>query len=176
MRSIPFGPDHKDPPWRWGSFFVGIAGFAVLAAIATLGGIWLIGWWWIVSVVLGLMFSARSGRAWAQGRVPEVTFSKKYPPTVAVEGKAGATYVLLEGAKIPKGSKVKPREFGPVWWAAYSITVRAPVAFGDFILTIFWRFTSGLWGNSSGSPSERNIQVDQFDVPARMPPPDRDLF
>lgn len=174
MSSIPFGPDYKDPPWRWGSFLVGVAGFAALAAIATLGGIWLIGWWWFVAVILGLLFSARSGRAWARGRVPERTFSKKVPPTVAVEGKAGATYVLLEPAK--NRVIVKPRDFGPGWWALYSIVVRAPVAFGDFILTIVWRFAANLWGSSSGSPAERNLHQDHIDFPNRMPPPDSETF
>lgn len=176
MRTIPFGPDAKDPPWRWGSFLIGVAGFAVLAAIATLGGIWLIGWWWLVAVGLGLLFSARSGRAWARGRPPEANFAKTSHPTVAVEGKAGATYVLLEPARAPRGSKVKPNELGPVWWAIYSLVVRAPVAFGDFLLTIFWRFTGTFWSNSAGSPSDRSLQIDQFDAPGRMPPPDRDTF
>lgn len=173
MRSIPFGPDHKDPPWRWGSFLVGVAGFVALAAIATLGGVWLIGWWWIVAVVLGYLFSARSGRAWAHGRVPESSFSVKAQPTVAVEGKAGATYVLLEPSKTKVN--VRPRDFSPGWWALYSVVVRAPVAFGDFILTIFWRFTSGFWGSSSTS-SERSLQIDHVDLTNRMNPPDSERF
>ncbi len=177
MSSIPFGPEHKDPPWRWGSFLVGVAGFAVLAAIATLGGIWLIGWWWFVSVVLGVLFSLRSGRAWSRGRVPESSFSTTSHPTVNVEGKAGATYVLLEGAKSPKASRVKPREFSPGWWAAYTVVVRAPVAFGDFILTVLWRFAGGFfWSSSTGSPAEHGLLLEQYDVPSRNRPPDDESF
>ena len=176
MRSIPFGPDHKDPPWQWGSFLVGVAGFAVLAALTTLGDIWLIGWWWFVFVILGLVFSARSGRQWARGRASESISPRQTHPTVAVEGKAGATYVLMEPARAAKGSRVKPREFSPGWWAAYSVLVRAPVAFGDFILTIFWRFTAGLWGNTAGSPSSEGLQIDHVDVPNRMSPPDNETF
>jgi predicted tellurium resistance membrane protein TerC len=174
VSSIPFGPDYKDPPWRWGSFLIGVAGFVVLAAIATLGGIWLIHWWWFVAVILGLLFSARSGRAWAQGRPPESSFTKKTQPTVAVEGKAGATYVLLEPAK--NRVFVKPRDYGPGWWVLYSVVVRAPVAFGDFILTIIWRFASGIWGSSSATARERNLQFDHVDAPGRTRPPDSEKF
>lgn len=174
MSTIPFGPEYKDPPWRWGSFLVGVVGFVALLALATLFDVWLLGWWSVVFIVLGYLFSARSGRAWARGRVPESSFGKTSHPTVAVEGKAGATYVLMESAKAGKGPTPKPREFGPFWWSIYSLFVRAPVAFGDFLLTVFWRFTSTFWSTSPGSPSERNIE--HLDFPARMPPPDQEKF
>lgn len=154
---------------------MGVAGFVTLVAIVRRE--WLFDWWWFVFVIVGVLFSLRSGRAWSQGRGPDLSAQKTSHPTVAVEGKAGATYVLLEPARIPKaGSKVKPREFSPGWWALYSAIVRAPVHFGDFILTIFWRFSAGLWGNTAGSPSEQGIPFDAVDAPARTRPPSDSRF
>jgi hypothetical protein len=174
--SIPFGPERKDPPWRWGSFLIGIASFVVLAWIATLGGVNLFGFWWIVAVVLGFFFSLRSGRAWSRGEMRDLDETRKVAPTVDVRGQAGSTYLLLEPAKV-RGPKVRPREFGPFWWALYSLFVRAPVALGDFVLTSIWRFTGGFW-NSSGSAARawEIEQAAQVDYPSDLPDPDRERF
>lgn len=172
---IPFGPERKDPSWRWGSFLIGVAGFVLLIWIATLGGIDLIGWWWWVVVILGALFSIRSGRAWTRG-IPEdvVAHARAAQPTVDVRGQAGSTYVLLEAAR-PKQPRVRPREFGPFWWAVYSLAVRAPVQLGDYILTLAWRMSGGLW--SSGTSSlQRQLQVEQADHPDEMRNTDRDRF
>jgi predicted tellurium resistance membrane protein TerC len=155
---------------------VGVAGFVALVALATLNIRWVIHFWWFMFIVVGVLLSARSGRAWAQGRTPEASFTRTSQPTVAVEGKAGATYVLLEPVKAPKGSRVRPRDFSPGWWAAYSVVVRAPVAFGDFILTIFWRSTAGLWGSSGTTAAERKMQIEHVDFPDRLTAPDRESF
>lgn len=173
MRSIPFGPETKDPPWRWGSFLVGVVTFVVLFEIARLGSPWLLGWWSIVFVILGYLLSARSGRAWARGVPHRQESSKKRQPTVAIEGREGATYVLLEPGKSLK-PRVKPREFSPGWWALYSAVVRAPVALGDFVLTLFWRFTSSFWATSSAT--EQALQFEHPDLSSRMDSPDRDTF
>jgi hypothetical protein len=149
---IPYGPDRKDPPWRWGSFLIGVASFTVLAWIATLGGINLFGWWWIVAIVLGVLFSMRAGRA--------SPWHEEEPPSTAPLAAAV--------------SRVRPREFGPIWWAVYSILVRAPVALGDFVLTSAWRLGGGLW-NGAGTRRSGDL-VDEIDHPDRLPAPDRRHF
>lgn len=158
-RPIPFGPDFKDPLWRWASFLMGVATFVVLLAIATLGGVMLIGWWWFVAVILAILFSLRSGRAWARGLPPLRTFA----------------LVEERGVEEPRRTQVRPREFGPFWWAVYSIFVRAPVALGDVVLTACWRLVDGLWSTSSVDP-QQEIQVESFDYAAELPPPDREKF
>ena len=170
---MPFGPELKDPLWRWGSWLIGVVAFLGLAWLATLGGIDLIGFYWFVALVLGVLFSLRTGRAWQRGERPERHFAKVIQPTVDVKGQAGSTYVLMEPARSSK--KVKPREFGPLWWTLYSIVVRAPVALGDVVLTLGWRLLGGL-GNGGGSAALARFQMDRIDHPERVPPPDRDIF
>jgi hypothetical protein len=150
---IPYGPDRKDPPWRWGSFLIGVASFVALAWIATLGGINLFGFWWIIAVVLGVLFSMRAGRSspWVE------------------EAEAPSTAPLAAAV-----SRVRPREFGPVWWAVYSVVVRSPVALGDFVLTTGWRLSGGFWNGNGGRRS--GSSVDQVDHAERMPAPDRRRF
>lgn len=172
---IPYGPERKDPSWRWGSFLIGVASFAVLAWIATLGDIDLLGWWWLVTIVLGVLFSLRSGRAWAAGDVAEIRQSRALPPTVEVTGQPGSTYVLLEAGKGKGGARVKPREFGPFWWALYSLAVRAPVALGDFVLTSAWRASGGFWNGGSASRGQLE-ELDQVDHAEELPQPDRQRF
>ena len=172
--SIPFGPERKDPSWRWGSFLIGVAAFVLIAWVATLGGINLFGWWWIVAVVLGVVFSARSGLAWTRGEVQDVvSAARTVQPTVDVRGQAGSTYLLLEPAKA-KGPKVRPREFGPMWWALYSVVVRAPVALGDWVLTLAWR--AGGARNASAAALRQRVQMDQIDRLEDLPDPDRERF
>ncbi len=170
---IPYGPEHKDPPWGWGSFMVGVAGFVLLAWIATLGDINLLGFWWIVFVVVGFLLSIRAGRAWAQGEVAELVRRRTVEPTVDVRGRDGSTYVLMEPARV-KGPTVRPREFGPIWWALYTVTVRAPVALGDAVLTSVWRASENLW---SGRPSAASqMELGQIDHAEDLPSPDRERF
>ena len=171
---IPYGPEYKNSTWRWGAFLIGVASFAVLAWIATLGGIDLIGWTWFVSIVLGVLFSVPAGRAWARGEVDEIASSRTVPPTVDVRGQAGSTYLLLSPAKV-KGARVRPREFGPVTWALYSVAVRAPVALGDFVLTLVWRRLGGFRGSGSASLAHQ-LESDQIDDPDELPPPERQTF
>lgn len=173
LEAIPFGPDLKDPLWRWGAFLIGVDSFIALLALATLGGIWLIGWWWFFALILGFLFSLRSGRAWARGERLAVSFNRAVQPTVDVKGQAGSTYVLLEPARATK--RVRPREFGPLWWSLYSIFVRAPVALGDVVLTLVWRLFSGM-GSAGASPVPQSVQFDRTDHPESLPPPDRDTF
>lgn len=175
---IPFGPERKDPPWRWGSFLVGVASFALLAWIATLGDINLIGFWWFFSIVLGGLLSIRSGRAWASGEVAELVQRRTVQPTVDVRGQGGSTYVLMEPAKVKGGPKVRPREFGPLWWALYSVTVRAPLALGDAVLTSAWRLSNGFWsGGSSAAARQYELEhMDEVDHPENLPSPDRERF
>ncbi len=173
--SIPFGPERKDSPWRWGSFLIGVASIVVLAFIATLGGINLIGWKWLLAVIIGFLFSMRAGRAWSQGRGREIDPPRTIEPTVDVRGQAGSTYLLLSPAKASSAGRVRPREFSPGWWALYSIVVRAPVALGDFVLTIVWRLSGGLWdGNSSAAL--RQFQMDQYEHADRPSDPGGDRF
>jgi hypothetical protein len=170
---IPFGPGRKDPSWRWGSFLVGVCAFVLLLWIATLGDIDFIAWWWWVALVLGILFSIRSGRAWARGVPEDVAPPRVVQPTVDVRGQAGSTYLLLEPAKA-KSARVKPREFSPFWWALYSLLVRAPVHLGDYILTLGWRLTGG-----GGSPLGRRLQgerIDEFDHSDEFGAPDRRRF
>lgn len=173
--TIPFGPERKDPSWRWGSFLIGVAAFVFLAWIATLGGINLFGWWWVVAVVLGAMFSARSGLAWTQGKVQNLAAAARtVEPTVDVRGQAGSTYVVLEPARAKNSPKVRPREFGPVWWALYSIVVRAPVALGDWVLTMAWR--AGGSRNAGAAARRQRIQMEQIDPFDNLSDPDREKF
>lgn len=173
--SIPLGPDRKDPPWRWGSFFIGLASFTVLAWLATVGGIDLFGWWWIVSVILGILFSLRFGNAWRRGDVPP-DHRREREPTVDVRGQAGSTYVLVEpprgGSRGGRG--VRPREFGPGWWALYSIAVRAPVNLGDFVLTLAWRTFGGFRGGGTGALARELQEQNEYAESIRRP--DADTF
>ncbi len=156
---IPFGPDFKDPTWRWASFLMGVAAFVALLAIATLGGIWLIGWWWFFAIFLAILLSLRSGRAWARGLPPQSTFA------VARE----------HAAEAPRRAQVRPREFGPFWWAVYSVFVRAPVGLGDLVLTVGWRLADGLWSTSSVEAGQ-DPQLDELDYTSDLPQPDKDTF
>ena len=173
LEPMPFGPDLKDPLWRWGAFLIGVDSFVALLALATLGGIWLIGWWWFVALVFGLLFSLRTGRAWGRGERLAVSFSRAVQPTVDVKGQAGSTYVLLEPERASK--RVRPREFGPVMWALYSVFVRAPVALGDVVLTLIWRAFGGVGSAGSGA-LQRSIQLERIDHAEQLPPPDSDTF
>jgi hypothetical protein len=171
--AIPLGPDRKDPPWRWGSFFIGLASFAVLAWLATLGDINLLGWWWFVSVVLGVLFSLRYGTAWRRGEVPS-ELRRVRQPTVDVRGQAGSTYVLLESPKGGGRRGVRPREFSPGWWALYSIVVRAPVNLGDLVLTLGWRAFGGF--RNGGTSALAHELEDGVDYAEDFPRPDADRF
>lgn len=170
MSAIPFGPDHKDPMWRWGSFAMGVVGFVLLFWLMTLFDTLVLGFWRIVILsAIALLLSLRSGRRWRSGREPDRSYTKTVQPTVAVEGKPGATYVLLEPAKT-KAPKVKPEEFGPVWWAAYTLVVRAPVALGDAILTTVWRLGERF---DPGASRVRNVGSEDIDYLNDLPRTDR---
>lgn len=172
--TMPLGPDRKDPPWRWGSFFIGVASFVVLAWLATLGGINLIGWWWVVSVVLGVLFSLRYANAWRRGDVPPEHRLVRQP-AVDVRGQAGSTYVLVDAPRGGGGGRgVRPREFSPGWWALYSVAVRAPVNLGDLVLTLGWRTFGGVrTGGTSALARELDDGVDYVED---LPRPDGDRF
>ncbi len=169
---LPFGPELKDPLWRWGAWCVGLVAFFALLWIATLGGVnLLLHMWSLVLFVFGLLMSFRFGRAYKRGEMLERHFAKQVHPTVDVHGQAGSTYVLLEAART--GRRVRPESFSPFWWALYSILVRAPVALGDVVLTLLWRWFGGLGG--SGSPW-RGFQMDSIDSPDRVRSPDDETF
>lgn len=175
MSAIPYGPEFKDPMWRWGSFAMGVVGFVLLYWLMTLFGTLLLGWQRIIilAIIAGLL-SLRSGRLWAAGRPPERGHTRKVHPTVAVEGKAGATYVILEPGKGPKPPKVEPDEFGPIWWAVYTILVRAPVALGDVILTTLWRLSGKF--DASGVGRGRNVESEDVDFLNELPDPAQRQF
>ena len=169
MTPIPFGPEAKDPLWRWGSFAMGVVGFILLFWLMTLFGTLFLGWTrLIILIVIAIVLSLRSGRRWTLGREPERSFTKKVPPTVAIEGKPGATYVLMGPANPSKGRRVKPRELGPGWWAFYSVVVRAPVALGDVILTAIWRLVGGRW-EATGIGRPRTVDGEEFDRASDLP-------
>jgi hypothetical protein len=173
---IPFGPEHKDPPWRWGSFLVGVAGFVLLAWIATLGDVNLIGFWWLLFIVLGFLLSIRSGRAWARGDIAELVRRRRVEPTIDVRGQGGSTYVLMEPARV-KGPTVRPREFGPLWWALYSVAVRAPVALGDAVLTGAWRGSKGFWSSGPSAADRFELEhLEHVDDLDDLPSPDHQRF
>jgi hypothetical protein len=161
-RPIPFGPEWKDPPWRWGAWMLGVVGFVALLAITTALKVNVLGWWSFVFVVLGYLLSIRSGRSWSRGRQPDRHFSPRHTtPSVDVQGQAGSTYVLVSPPRSAHGGFVRPRELSPGWWALYSVVVRAPVALGDAVLTTVWRFTRNFWGYASAvervSPEEEGF-------------------
>lgn len=173
MTPIPFGPELKDPLWRWGSFLMGVVGFLLLFWLMTLFHTMLVGWTRLFILIgLAVILSFRSGRRWASGREPERQFTKRVHPTVEIDGQPGATYVMLESAKA--GRRVKPRDLTPGWWALYSIVVRAPVALGDVILTAAWRLLGGWEVTSIGR--NRNVDTEDFDSAAHMPQPDKRTF
>lgn len=175
MSAIPYGPENKDPMWRWGSFAMGVVGFVLLYWLMTLFDTLILGWQRVfILIVIAVLLSVRSGRRWASGRDPERTPTRTIQPTVSVEGKAGATYVLLEPAKAPKGAKVKPEEFGPLWWAFYTVLVRAPVALGDAILTTVWRLGGRF--DTGGVGRGRNVGSDDIDFLNELPDPGRRQF
>lgn len=161
--------------WRWGSFAMGVVGFVLLYWLMTLFGTLFLGWQRIlILTVIATLLSLRSGRRWRSGREPDRSYTKTVHPTVAVEGKPGATYVLLEPAKGPKGGpRVKPEEFGPIWWAVYTIAVRAPVALGDAILTTFWRLGERF---DPGASRGRNVGSEDTDFLNDLPDPARRQF
>jgi hypothetical protein len=170
---LPFGPQLKDPLWRWGAWCVGLVAFFFLLWVATWGGVQLV-WhmWSLVLLILGVFLSFRFGHAYGRGEILERHFAKQVHPTVDVHGQPGSTYVVLEPAR--SGRRVKPESFSPFWWALYSIVVRAPVALGDIVLTLGWRWFGGL-GGGSGS-LWRGLQMDQMDHPDRIRSPDDETF
>lgn len=172
--ALPFGPEVKDPLWRWGAWAVGVVAFLLLLWIATLGGVSLLwNFWALVLFVFGVAMSFRAGRAWQRGERLERHFARQVHPTVDVQGTSGSTYVLLEPART--GGKVKPEHFSPFWWALYSILVRAPVALGDVVLTLLWRTFGGL-GGSGTSALLRGFQMDQLDQTDRGRSPEDETF
>lgn len=174
MTPIPFGPDVKDPMWRWGSWIMGMVGFILLFWVVSPSHTLFLGLWRVsLFVILALVLSARSAHHWHQGREPERTFARKVQPTVAIDGKPGATYVLLEPAKATKVAKVRPRELGPIWWALYTVFVKAPMALGDAILTGIWRAVGARFEAVSGG---RNVVTEDFDFAQELPKPDKNTF
>ncbi len=176
---IPFGPEFKDPFWRWGSFLIGVCTFVLLAWIATLGDINLIGFWFFLFLILGAALSARSGLAWRRGDLPTGSSKKTKDPVVDIRGQAGSTYVVIDrgGGGGGGGGRVSPKQFSPLTWALYTIFVRAPMALGDAVLTAGWRAGGGL-GNG-GSTLVRRFdmeQLDQLDQRENLPRPDRERF
>jgi hypothetical protein len=170
---LPFGPELKDPLWRWGAWCVGLVAFFFLLWVGTWGGVTLV-WhvWSLVLLIFGVLLSFRFGRAFARGEILERHFAKQVHPTVDVQGQPGSTYVVLEPAR--RGGKVRPESFSPFWWALYSIVVRAPVALGDVVLTLGWRWFGGL-GGGNGS-LWRGLQMDQMDHPDKIRSPDDERF
>ena len=122
--------------------------------------------------IFGVLMSFRFGRAWKQGEVLERHFAKQIHPTVDVQGQPGSTYVVLEPARV--GRRVRPESFSPFWWALYSILVRAPVALGDVVLTLGWRWFGGLGGSSNAL--WRGFQMDQVDHPDQVRSPEDEKF
>ncbi len=171
---LPFGPQFKDPLWRWGAWPVGVVTFGALLWLATLGGIdFVMHFYSIVMLVFGVLMSMRFGRAWKRGDRPERHFARQVHPTGDVQGQAGSTYVVLEPARVAR--QVKPESLSPFWWALYSVLVRAPVALGDVVLTIGWRTLGGL-GGSSNAALLRGFQMDRVDPSEQMPSPEDDTF
>lgn len=177
MSAIPFGPEAKDPLWRWGSFLMGIVGFILLLWLFSpqhglLFGFWRVG----MLVVFSLLLSFRSAHHWAQGREPEKSFSRTVQPTVNIDGKPGATYVMLEPAKGGgRATKVKPRDLGPGWWALYTVFVKAPMALGDAILTAIWRPLGRRW-EASGIGIRRSTGGENVEFGDNRPPPGNQHF
>ncbi|HMO00043.1 MAG TPA: hypothetical protein PKD59_11570 [Miltoncostaeaceae bacterium] len=171
---LPFGPELKDPLWRWGAWCVGLVAFLFLLWVATWGGVTLV-WhmWSLVLLIFGVLMSFRFGRAYGRGEILERHFSKQIHPTVDVQGQPGSTYVVLEPAR--RAGKVRPEGFSPFWWALYSVVVRAPVALGDVVLTLGWRTLGGLGGGGSGA-LWRGFQMDSLDHPDRGRSPDDETF
>jgi hypothetical protein len=152
---------------------VGLVAFFFLLWVGTWGGVTLV-WhvWSLVLLIFGVLLSFRFGRAFARGEILERHFAKQVHPTVDVQGQPGSTYVVLEPAR--RGGKVRPESFSPFWWALYSIVVRAPVALGDVVLTLGWRWFGGL-GGGNGS-LWRGLQMDQMDHPDKIRSPDDERF
>ena len=154
-RKVPLGQDLKDLPWRIGAWFVGFLTFVILLQVFTGGSVSLFQWWQkLLLFGIGVLLSYPYVRDWRRG---EVVASKAVAtePAVAVEGKDGATYVVLQLGQ-RNARTVRPRELNPGPWGLYSVVVRAPVAVGDMVLTYFWRIvghlsgysqTSGRWGS-----------------------------
>ena len=179
MSAIPFGPEAKDPLWRWGSFLMGIVGFALLLWLFVPSFGLLLGPWRVaLLIVASLLLSFRSARRWAQGREPERSFTKTVHPTVNVEGKSGATYVMLEPAKSggPRSVKVKPRDLGPGWWALYTVFVKAPMALGDAVLTAIWRPLGRRWEASGIGIRRSGDAAEEIDFIDNLPNPGRRQF
>jgi hypothetical protein len=149
-RKVPLGQDLKDLPWRIGAWFVGFLTFVILLQVFTGGSASLFGWWQrLLLFLVGVVLSYPYVRDWRRG---EVIAGKAVAdePTVAVEGKEGSTYVVLQLGQ--RGARtVRPRELNPGPWALYSVVVRAPVAVGDLVLTYFWRMAGQLSGYSQSS-------------------------
>jgi hypothetical protein len=171
---LPFGPEVKDPLWRWGAWAVGVVAFAMLVWIATLGGVSVVwNFWALVMFIFGVLMSFRTGRAWKQGERLERHFARQVHPTVDVQGQPGSTYVVLEPART--GGKVRPEHFSPFWWALYSLLVRAPVALGDVVLTLLWRTFGGLSGGGTAALM-RGFQMDRVDSDDPIRSPEDETF
>ncbi len=168
-RKLPLGQDLKDLPWRIGAWFVGVLAFVLLLQLFTAGGVSLLGGWQrLLLAVIGIVLSFPYVRAWSKGEVQEVK-AVSAEPAVAVEGKDGSTYVVLQLA--PRGGRtVRPKELNPAPWGLYSVVVRAPVAVGDLLLTWFWRAAGRLFGYSQSSGRWGSSAASQ------RPPPDQQGF
>jgi predicted tellurium resistance membrane protein TerC len=160
--------------WRWGAWAVGVVTFLALVWIATLGGIDVVlNFWSIVLLVFGVLMSMRSGRAWKRGERPERHFTREVHPTIDVQGQAGSTSGLRAPGRA--GRRVKPEELSPFWWTLYSVVVRAPVALGDIVLTLLWRWFGGAGGGGTAA-LWRGFQVDQVDSSDRVRSPEDEKF
>ena len=160
-RKLPLGQDLKDLPWRIGAWFVGVWAFIILLWVFTGGAVSLFQWWQkALLFLIGVVLSYPYARAWSKGEVHDVK-AATVEPAVAVQGKDGSTYVVLQmGPSKGGGRTVRPKELNPAPWGLYSVVVRAPVAVGDLVLTWFWRAmgrlfgysqSSGRWGSSSST-------------------------
>jgi hypothetical protein len=124
----------------------------------------------------GLTLSAPYGIGWLRGERREPAPAEPVAMQ-RVDGAPGATYLVMQqgDAQRPSGvsKAVKPKELGPVWYAAYTILWRWPVIAGDAILSGLWSLAGLIW--SPAGPL-RSSAIDEMNPPDTYAPPDRQTF
>ena len=90
VERMPFGPEFKDPLWRWGAWRSGVDGLrrrcwrSRRSAASGRLGFWGSSCW-----CFGVLLSLRTGRAWRAGRAPGAALRPAGPADRRREGTAG---------------------------------------------------------------------------------------
>ena len=177
-RMVPLraGPGRKSSSWRAACFLLAwgllvLLWPLLLPEVLSVSSLSRIG---IALVVLGVLVSVPYGLEWYRGRTaePPPPPERELVEVREIEGSGGSTYVVLApppvaapAATASAERSVRVREVGPGWYVAYMIFWRAPVTFGDLLLTGFWNVIGKLQGRAEERYPLRSTPFDgTFDL------------